>query len=106
MSDETCTLEPPRAADAAEAGIDDLRSRIDDVDRELARLMAERTALAVELGRRKRRAGLPLQDPAREAEVVRRAAGRARSNALDEEVVRRIYWSLIDLSTRAQREDG
>lgn len=90
---------------AREPELSELRGRIDDIDRSLARLLARRTELAVEVGRRKRAAGVPLLDPAREAAVVRRAADRARSVSLDEEAVRQIYWCLIRLSRSAQRND-
>lgn len=105
MSHDTMTVDRPRSVDPPESDVGDLRARIDDIDQQLARLIAARTELARSLGRSKQRAGAPLQDPAREAEVVRQAAIRARREALDEEVVRQIYWCLIDLSRKVQRED-
>ncbi len=83
-----------------------LRDRLEAVDRELVRLMAERVAVARAIGAAKHAAGLPTLDPAREAAVVRRAASEARVHGLDEEVVRAIFWQLIGLARRAQREDG
>src|SRR4051812_25379079 len=78
------------------------RMRIEDVDSRLVALLAER----VDLGRRtaalKRAAGLPLLDPRREAEVIRRAGERAREHGLVIEGVRQIFWQIIALSRRAQ----
>ncbi len=93
-------------SDESRTTLDDLRRRIDEVDCTLARLLAERTELAVEVGRRKRRDGAPLLDPEREAAVVRKAAARARQRSLDDEAVRSIYWRIIELSRSAQRDDG
>jgi chorismate mutase len=45
-------------------------------------------------------------DPAREAAVVRRSAERARDAGLDEEAVREIFWRLVGLSRRTQREES
>ena len=52
----------------------------------------------------KRAAGLPILDPQREAEVIRRAvSARARTRSPDEPV-RQIFWHIVGLSRRAQEE--
>ncbi len=86
--------------------IDALRDRIAAVDARLVELVAERARLAREIGDAKRRAGLPTLDPAREAQVVRAAAARARAYGLDDEGVRDLYWRLIGLcrDEQAQQE--
>ncbi len=43
-----------------------------------------------------------MQDLAREAEVIRQASTRARDIGLDTEVVRDVFWRLIDLSHRTR----
>lgn len=75
-----------------------LRARIDQVDDRLVELIAERCNLARAAGEWKAAEDRPLQDPAREAQVVRRSAARARSSGIDAEPVRRIFWCLIELS--------
>lgn len=80
----------------------ELRAGIDEIDRALLELLTDRCRLARDLGRAKRDADLPLVDPPREAEVVRRAGVTARRRGLDEELVRRICWSVIELSRRTQ----
>ena len=100
MSEETVVDEP--AAD----GVEDLRAGIDEIDRALMELLADRCRLARALGRTKRAGDLPMEDPAREADVVRRAGAAARRSGLDEELVRSLFWSVIELSRRTQREDA
>jgi chorismate mutase len=80
------------------------RDRIEQVDRELIRLIGERVLLAREVGAVKRELGLPTLDPAREASVVRRAGELAREAGVGDEDVRYIFWHLIGLSRRAQME--
>ncbi|HEX6306927.1 MAG TPA: chorismate mutase [Longimicrobiales bacterium] len=86
--------------------LDQLRAAIERIDRELIGLMAERVELARQTGETKRALGLPTLDPAREAEVVRRAATLARNARLDEDAVRSIFWHLIGLSRRAQSAEA
>lgn len=90
MSDE-----PDRALEA-------LRARIRAVDEELVRLVGERRALVLEVGRVKDDAGLPVLDPSQEAKVVRRAAELARDAGVDEELVRDIIWRIIASARDAQ----
>ncbi len=78
------------------------RSAIEDIDRRLIALLAERVALGRKTATMKRAAGLPILDPQREAEVIRRAATTARELELPEEAVRQIYWHVVGLSRRAQ----
>jgi chorismate mutase len=84
------------------ADLAQLRERIEQIDRTLITLIAERVDAARAVGRAKRAHGLPILDPTREAAVVRRAVELARAQNVDEEDVREIYWHLIGLSRRAQ----
>ena len=52
--------------------IEELRSRIDVIDEQLVRLLNVRVACAVEVGRLKHEAGLPIYQPDREAQVLAR----------------------------------
>ncbi|MFL5383163.1 MAG: chorismate mutase [Longimicrobiaceae bacterium] len=94
------------AAEAPPAGerLRSLRERIEQVDRELIGLIAQRVRLAREVGAAKRELGMPTLDPAREATVVRRAGELAREAGVGDEDVRYIFWHLIGLSRRAQME--
>ena len=50
--------------------IEELRSRIDVIDDQLVRLLNVRVACAVEVGRLKHEAGVPIYQPDREAQVL------------------------------------
>ena len=93
------------SADPRSAEIDGLRSEIDAVDQGIVDAFARRVAIARRIGDLKEAAGQPVLDPSREATVVRRAAERARQAGLDEEAVREIFWRLVGLSRRTQREE-
>lgn len=86
--------------------LETVRSEIEEIDRELVRLIARRVALGRVVGKAKRAAGMAILDPAREAAVVRRAGALAREAGLDDDDVRYIFWHLIGLSRRAQMEES
>jgi chorismate mutase len=54
--------------------IEDLRSRVDEVDRELIRALNERARIVQEIMAIKAEAGKPLFDPRREEEILRKVA--------------------------------
>lgn len=56
----------------------ELRSRIDEIDRELARLISERLSICKKIGEVKSSLGLPVRDPVREGEVLSRVPEEAR----------------------------
>lgn len=78
-----------------ESRIAELRAAIADADRDLIEVLERRLRLAGEIGEIKRSAGRPVMDPAREAEVVRRAAELARDRGVDPELVRDLLWRVI-----------
>lgn len=81
-----------------------LRDEILQCDRNLVAVMARRRALVHRIGAAKRRMGLPVTDPAREATVARRAAEMAREAGLDEELVRDLVWKLMAAARAEQQE--
>ena len=85
--------------------IEELRNRIDVIDEQLVRLLNVRVACAVEVGRLKHEAGLPIFQPERETQVlnsVRRSAGEL-AGPLTAEAVVRIFERVIDEARRAER---
>lgn len=82
--------------DAQHPELDALRRRIGEVDRILIDAIAERLRIARRIGEVKTRLGLPVMDPAREAEVIRRAAADARERGADPELVRAVLWQIMD----------
>lgn len=82
----------------------DCRNAIEVVDHRIVALLAERVALARRTAGIKRAAGLPILDPQREAEVIRRAVVMAREHDLATEPVREIFWHIVGMSRRAQED--
>src|SRR5690349_23361968 len=80
----------------------DWRRRIDAIDDQLMRLINSRSACAVEIGRIKRAAGLPVYAPEREAWILDRVM-RENRGPLDPLAVRRVFERIIDESRRLER---
>jgi chorismate mutase len=95
----------PTTQESAIAELSEIRTQIEQIDRSLIELIAQRVQLARRVGIVKRTAGLPTLDPPREAAVVRRAGALAREAGLADEDVRYIFWHLIGLSRRMQMEE-
>ena len=85
--------------------IEELRGRIDVIDEQLVRLLNVRVACAVEVGRLKHEAGLPIYQPDRESQVLGRVRESATTLAgpLTAEAVVRIFERVIDEARRAER---
>ena len=85
--------------------IEELRGRIDVIDEQLVRLLNIRVACAVEVGRLKHEAGLPIYQPDRESQVLGRVRESATTLAgpLTAEAVVRIFERVIDEARRAER---
>jgi chorismate mutase len=92
----------PPTAPPREAEIEAWRSRIDAIDDQLMRLLNSRSACAVEIGRIKRRLGLAVYSPEREAWILDRLT-RENPGPLDALAVRRVFERIIDESRRLER---
>lgn len=77
--------------------LDELRARIDDLDKRIVELIAERVWIARQIGESKQQAGLDVLDVARERAVLELVAEVARSEGLAEGEVQDIYRRVIDL---------
>jgi len=82
--------------------IDALRARIDEIDARLVALLNERASCALAIGHLKEAAGLPIYQPAREAEVLARV-GAANGGPLDTEAIVRLFERIIDEARRLER---
>ena len=78
----------------------ELRAEIDAVDAQLAALFERRMNIVSEVAGIKREAGLPVFDPAREADVV--ARGRARVSAQNADGFEIILREIMRLSKEYQ----
>ncbi len=82
--------------------IDDWRIRIDEIDLELVRLFNERTQCAIEIGHIKKRLGLDVYSPTREAQVIANVTG-ANRGPLDHDAIKRMFERVIDEARRIER---
>ena len=82
--------------------IDELRERIDALDRRLVTLLSERASCALDIGRLKEKAGLPIYQPVREAEVLANVR-EANAGPLDNEAMTRLFERIIDEARRLER---
>src|SRR5215218_6475875 len=82
--------------------LDELRKRIDLLDESLVRLLNARAACALEIGRVKRAMGVPIYQPAREAEVLKNV--QAWNNGpLDMAAIKRLFERIIDEARHLER---
>lgn len=79
------------------------REHIDQVDREIVRLLAQRASLALRAARAKAELGAPVLDPSREAEVMSARRIWAEELKLDSEAVSEVFQAIMTMSRRAQR---
>ncbi|MGH9548790.1 MAG: prephenate dehydrogenase/arogenate dehydrogenase family protein, partial [Terriglobales bacterium] len=85
--------------------LDQVRKRIDEVDAEIARLLAERLALASEVAALKIDLNISIKDGAREQEVLDRVT-TAASDAHICAAIREIYQTIFACSRQLQRIDA
>jgi chorismate mutase len=86
--------------------IQELRSRVDEVDRELIRILNERALIVQEIAAIKAEVGKPLFDPKREEEILRRVAEENEGPIYDtsmREIFELILHRIRDLGV--QREE-
>jgi chorismate mutase-like protein len=82
--------------------ISDWRQRMDEIDKKLVDLLNERSQCALEVGRLKQAAGMPIYQPARENEVLSNAAHNNKG-PLTDAAIRRLFERIIDEARSAER---
>jgi chorismate mutase len=82
--------------------MEDWRQRIDEIDLRLVELFNERTKCAIEIGHIKKRLGLEIYSPKREAQVIANVTA-ANAGPLDAEAIRRLFERVIDEARRIER---
>ncbi|MHC4415331.1 MAG: prephenate dehydratase [Planctomycetota bacterium] len=87
-------IEPGTSAPPAEADLRDLRARIDEIDKKLVRILSERAAVVVEIGKTKQASGSPVYAPHREAEVLGKAIAQ-NPGPLSGRTIEAIYRELM-----------
>jgi len=98
MSDRDDTGDPE------EMSLEELRSEISDIDREIVDLIARRTYVADTIAQVKSERGLPTTDKDQEREVMERAGENAEQFGLDANLVKAIFRLLIELNKVEQRD--
>jgi chorismate mutase len=81
--------------------LESLRSEIDDLDRQIVKLLNERARLGVEAGRAKVLSGQPIADAKREREVLVRVA-IANDGPLPQDALLALYRKLIETIKRLE----
>jgi chorismate mutase len=84
--------------------IEDWRQKIDDLDRQLVRLMNERAECAHEIGKLKRDSAMPIYEPDRERIIFQNIA-RVNAGPLSDVQLRQVYERLVDVMRQIQREE-
>ena len=82
--------------------ISDWRRRMDEIDKKLVELLNERSQCALEVGKLKQAASMPIYQPARENEVLANAA-RNNKGPLSNAAIRRLFERIIDEARSAER---
>jgi chorismate mutase len=88
--------------------LDDWRKRIDEIDRELLKLLNERSQCAVDIGHLKKQRNMAAWQPAREAEILRNVV-ESNPGPLDGAAIRRLFERIIDEARALERhamQDG
>ena len=87
-----------------EMTLDELRTEIRGIDREIVELIARRTYGADTIARVKAEQGLPTTDEQQEQQVMDRAGENAERFDVDANLVKAIFRLLIELNKVEQRE--
>ena len=85
--------------------LEEIRKRIDDVDRRLMALLAERAGLVGEVVHYKRAHHMPVVDRAREDRMLARIAETAKDNGVDPRVAQQVLRTIIDGFTLLEVEE-
>ena len=87
-----------------EKSLDELRTEIEDIDRELVELIARRTYVADTIAEVKADLDLPTTDEGQEEKVMERAGENADTFDVDSNLVKAVFRLLIELNKVEQRE--
>jgi isochorismate pyruvate lyase len=90
---------------AHELDLDDIRTRLDVVDRDLVAVLAERSRLITEVVRYKRAHGMAVVDRAREDRMLDAIEDTARAAELDPRIARQVLRAIIDAFTLLEVEE-
>ena len=84
--------------------IEDWRRRIDELDRQIAKLLNERARAAQEIGKLKRSTSLPVYEPNRERVILENVRAANKGPLPDIELTH-IYERIIDVMRALQKDE-
>ena len=85
--------------------IGDWRTKIDELDEQIVRLISQRAAAARAIGELKRQSTLPIYEPKREQQVFDNVC-RANPGPLANAEMLHVYERIIDVMRTLQRKDA
>lgn len=85
--------------------LNEVRKRIDDVDRRLIALLAERACLVAEVVHYKRANHMPVVDRSREDVMLAKIAETAKEHGVDPRVAQQVLRTIIDGFTLLEVEE-
>lgn len=83
--------------------IAELRKEIDELDRQLVRLISRRAECAQNIGKLKRNSGMPVYEPDRERIIFDNIA-RMNTGPLSQVQLRQVYERLVDVMREIQKD--
>jgi chorismate mutase len=95
----------PAPSPELEAGLARIRRNIDEVDAVLVKLLNQRAKWALEIGELKKKEGVPVYQPEREAEVMEHA-NEVNRGPLSRAAMQRLFERIVDESRRLERIGG
>jgi chorismate mutase len=103
MTEPESETETETEAEPEDMSLDELRTEIEDIDREIVELVARRTYVADTIADVKAQRGLPTTDESQEERVMQRAAENAERFEVDANLVKAVFRLLIELNKAEQR---
>ena len=84
------------------ATLEDARDRIDDINEQVVKLLAERKAVVDRLCALKAEEGRTVRDPEREAELLARVREAAREQGLPPDLAESLFETILEHSVQRQ----
>ena len=81
----------------------EIRTKIDQIDRDIIDLLITRQALSKEIGALKKELQIPVEDTSREQEIIDRLTHSAAGNLTEEQLIR-IYKAVFTSSKQVQNK--
>jgi chorismate mutase/prephenate dehydratase len=83
--------------------LDNLREEIDQIDKKMVKLIAERVEIAKQIGLEKNKRGIKIEDTDREKLVFEKVRSRAKTQELSPDQIESIYRKIIDTCKNVQQ---